>query len=210
MSKEVGNMQFYGQVRVNNLVLTTDQCNKMVKCVEKLPSFSEVGDGAVCQLTQPEEGYINGHIYKCVKSGSTGTWEDITSLEKIQELTVDSGSNYVAKKASFTDGGGKSQYRLYWRSIDPQNPTDKPSWPGSISNIDQFVRSEVRAKIGAAPENLDDGILVVGSSKANNGFMKGSAASWYSTTLPRGVSEYTFRVFHVYASGLVLYQDFSS
>ena len=203
-------MQFYGQVRVNNLVLTTDQCNKMVKCVEKLPSFSEVGDGAVCQLTQPEEGYINGHIYKCVKSGSTGTWEDITSLEKIQELTVDSGSNYVAKKASFTDGGGKSQYRLYWRSIDPQNPTDKPSWPGSISNIDQFVRSEVRAKIGAAPENLDDGILVVGSSKANNGFMKGSAASWYSTTLPRGVSEYTFRVFHVYASGLVLYQDFSS
>lgn len=202
-------MRFYGQVRVDNLVLTTDQCNKMVKCVEKLPSFSEVGDGAICQLTQPEEDYINGHIYKCVKSGSDGTWEDITSLEKIQELTVSGGSNYAAKKSSFTDDGGKLQYRLYWRSIDPQDPTDKPSWPSSISSIDKFVRSEVRAKIGAAPENLDDGILVVGSSRTNNEFTEDNEASWYRTTLPRGVSEYTFRVFHVYASGLVLYQDFS-
>jgi hypothetical protein len=191
-------MKFYGQVDFKNIVLTTRASSKMVKCVEKLPDFLDVAEGAICLLSQSEAGYVAGHFYQYVVVNGQDVWKDITSESVVVDINPSDVNyrTYINTVAPSPSGPARPQVRLYWKAQAP-------------SGADQYLRSEVRAKIGDYPECPDDGFLVV-SSLSTNSFNRSVPSTWYQTCLQRGATEYSFAVFHIYASGLVQRQKFVS
>lgn len=70
-------MQKYGLIPQTSSVITKEDLNQLVLCMEQLPDANTVVEGTVAVLTKPQRGYTATHYYRCEKHNGSNVWIDL-------------------------------------------------------------------------------------------------------------------------------------
>ena len=173
-------MKIKGSVKTYEPIANLSAMPTMVRCTTELPDPTTLPEGSVFRLVDTQAGYTAMHYYV----QKEGEWVDITFDDNIfpdpegSVILMRSGTHYLLHISNML------------------NAVDR-------IEVDVFDRDVLVCKKGSVPENIDDGTTLF-SSIAEDGVMG------YPIPYDRIGSDpdsYCYRLFHVFKTGFMTYQD---
>lgn len=186
-------MKEFAKLKLTDVPADQSDLASMICCVSKLPELSKDIAGSVWQLTAPQQGYVVGHFYYVYYTELYGT--KLKYIDLSEDTSIEQNASYTVAYAEQVDSDGWLQRGLWWKYSN---------W----DDADPWICDIVVCKDGDYPQNINDGKIVLATTKQNQYTTR--KTNWYVTSfVSREHTEASvmYRVFHVFRSGKKEYDN---